>query len=82
MKIIALAVLLAIVQAAPPAPRKTADNSTSTTADIQSRSAPDQAKALPAPASAKTDSSGPAKANSSEQHPDDAQHAVGISKLP
>jgi len=36
----------------------------------------------PTPTVTKTNSSGPTKTDSSEQHPEDAQHTVGIRKLP
>jgi hypothetical protein len=82
MKIIALTVLLAVVQAPPPVPRKAANNSAQTATQIKSKSASDQAEPLPAPAPVKTDGNSTTKTDSDEQHPQDEEHTVGISKLP
>jgi hypothetical protein len=82
MQILALAVLLAVMQASPPVPRKTPDNSAQAPAQAESKSASGQTAPLPAPTPVKADSSGPAKSNDTEEHPEDAQHTVGISKLP
>ncbi|HMD16605.1 MAG TPA: hypothetical protein VKH18_08060 [Terriglobales bacterium] len=82
MKYLILTVLLATVQIAPPVPGKAADNPAQTPAQVKSDGNASQAKSLPASAPVKTDGSGPAKTDSGEQHPDDAQHTVGISKLP
>src|SRR6266478_5587709 len=82
MKLLALAMFLAVIEAAPPIPRQAADNPAQTTTNVKSKSAPDQAEPLPSLASVKRDSSGPTKADSGEQRPEDAQHTIGISKLP
>jgi hypothetical protein len=82
MRILALAVLFAVMQTAPPVPRKAPDNSAQTSAPVKSKSEPDQAKPLPSPAPLKTDSDGPAKGDSNEQRPENAQHTVEVSKLP
>src|ERR1700688_2394371 len=83
MKYLALAMLLAVVQASPPTPRKAADNPTQTaTPPVKSKRATNRVETLSSPAEAKTDRNGPAKIDSSEQHPEDLQHTVGISKLP
>jgi hypothetical protein len=82
VKVFALAVLLTIMQTSPPVPRKAADNSAQTTAEVRTKSQPGQAYSAPAPTSAKADGNRPAKSNSDEQHAEDTQHTVGISKLP
>lgn len=82
MKMLILAVILAVMQAAPPIPRQTADNSAGTGANVKSESAPDQAKSLPTPVALKTNSNGTSKTDSGDKHPEDAEHTVGISKLP
>jgi len=82
MKYIALTMLLAVMQAPPPVPRKTADNSAHAPAHIKGENAPDQAHPAPAPPSIEANSNGPAKSDSDDQHPEDAEHTVGISKLP
>jgi hypothetical protein len=80
MEVLALAVLFAVMQASPPVPRKTPNNPAQTTTQVKSKGTSSQAEPLPAPA--KADGSGPAKADSGLQHPEDEQHTVGISKLP
>jgi hypothetical protein len=82
MKLLALAVLLAVMQATPPSPRQTANNSTGTPANVQSKSAADQKRPLPVPAAIEADANGTTKGNSGEQHPADAEHTVVISKVP
>jgi hypothetical protein len=82
MKYLVLSVLVVIVQASSPAPRKTTDNPVGTAANIQSKSDNNQANPTPSPAPRKTDSNGPTKGDSGEQHPEDAQHTIGISKIP
>jgi hypothetical protein len=82
MKIFALAVLLAVMQAGPQSPRQTTNNPAQTTGQVKNKGASSQAEPLPGPSLTKANSSGPAKSDSNEQHPEDAQHTVGISKLP
>ncbi len=82
MKIIALAVLLAVVQANLPTPRKAPDNTTQAPAQVKSKGDTSQAKPLPAQLPVETDSNRPAKGDSTEQHSENTQHTVGISKLP
>jgi len=81
MQYLVLAVLLTIMQASPPLPRKTADNPAQAPADVQSKSAPNQNKPLPAPAPIKTDANGPPTSNGSQQGSEDKEHTIGISKL-
>jgi hypothetical protein len=82
MKTIALTVLLAVMQAGPPIPRKAADNPTQAAANVKQKSASSQGPSVSAPSSVKTDSYRPTKTNSSEQHSEDAGNDIGISKLP
>ena len=82
MKILALAVLMAVVQAPLPVPRKATDNPAGTAADIQSKGENNQANSAPSPSTLKASGNGPAKTDGGEQHPNDAEHTVGISKLP
>jgi hypothetical protein len=81
MKLLALTVLLAIMQTVSLVPHKTADNPAQRTANVRSKSPPDQAKSPPTPAPTRADSNVPAK-TSSEQYAEDAGHSIGISKLP
>jgi hypothetical protein len=82
MKLLALTVLLAVMQAAPPVPRQTANNPTGAAANVQSKSTADQAQPAPSPASLKADSNGPTNADSGEQHHENAEHPVSVTKLP
>jgi len=82
MKVITLAVLLTIMQASPPIPRQTPDNSAQAAAQVKGNGTSSQAESLPAPPPAKADGNGPAKTDSSEQHSADTPQTVGISKLP
>jgi hypothetical protein len=82
MIIVTLAVFLTVVQTAPPIPRKAADNSAQVATQVKNESTTKQAPALPSPAPLKTDSDGPPKTDSKEQRPNNAEHTVGISKLP
>jgi len=82
MKLIALTVLLSIMQAAPPVPRKTADNPAQATTNVKRKSASDRDNSAPVPSPAKADGNGPAKTNSGEQHPENTEHSVSVSKLP
>ena len=88
MRIAVLTVLLAVMQAAPPAPRKISGNPTKTNSDVQQQSEPKNGEAPPAPTAAKQ-SAGTAD-KESVNHNDSADgpgqkntdHDVGISKLP
>jgi len=82
MKALALTMLLAVVQTAPPIPRKTADNPAQASANIQNKSAADQTKPLPSPSPVKTDSNGPSKSDSGEQHSKNDRDTVIVRQLP
>ena len=74
--------LLTIVQAPPPVPRKAADDTARARADIQKNGDYNQTNPSATPTSLKADGNGPAGGQSEEQHYDNAQHAIQISKLP
>ncbi len=82
MKWLALAVFLTVMQTPPPVPRKAADSPAHAAATIKGKSTASQQKSQPAQSAHKTDSNGPAKSYSSEPHPEDTEHQVGITKLP
>lgn len=79
MKIIALAVLLTVMQAGPPIPRKSANNPAQAPTHVKGES---QAKTPSIPAPIKADGTEPTKSNSSKQHSEDTEHSISISKLP
>lgn len=82
MKWIALTVLLAVMQAAPPVQPKAHDNSAQTTANVKGKSEPSQAQSPPVPAPGKADSNGTAESDSGKQHSKDTDHSVIVRELP
>ncbi len=82
MKLLALAVLLAVIQAAPPIPRKAPDNTAEASQKVKADSQDNQKQTSSSPALLKTDSNRPPERNNNQQRSDNAEHTVGISKLP
>jgi hypothetical protein len=82
MKYAVLAVLLAVMQGAPPVPRQASNDAAQTPANVKAKSKPNQAQPAPAPASGKANSNGPTESDSSKQHPRDTDHSVVIRELP
>lgn len=82
MKALTLTLLLAIMQATPPAPQEATDNRPVTAINVQSKSAPSHAESPPRAAPTKANGSGPATSDNNAQHPEDTKHTVEISKLP
>lgn len=82
MKYLVLAVILAMMQASPPVPRKAANNPTHTSGNIEQHGQSDETVTGNPPSAIETSSGGPPESNSGEQHRNDAGYTVGISKLP
>jgi hypothetical protein len=82
MKIIVLGMLLTVMQAAPPVPRKAADNSTQAPANSKTQSKPSKAPSLPSPAPTETSGNRPTKPDGSEESQKYSEHPIVISKLP
>jgi hypothetical protein len=72
MQFLILAALLAVMQTSPSLSRQAA----------KTGGQHEQTVSKGSPASVEADTHGPTKANSAQQHPDNADHTVGISKLP
>jgi hypothetical protein len=82
MRFIVLAVLLAVMQAAPPVPRKAPDNPAQATTNIKTQSKSRQTPSSPSPATAETSGNWPAKTDGSEESQKYTEHPIVISKLP
>jgi hypothetical protein len=82
MKYIALVVLLSIMQASPPVPRKAADNSSHATADTNDKSAPHQELGRSQQTVSETDRSRPAKSDSRAPGTNNPNHDVRITEIP
>jgi hypothetical protein len=82
MKILALAVLLAVVQTGPPVPRKATDNPTHASSNVKDDSQSDKAPTHDSVTAVKTPANGPTESNGDQQSGKDGEHTVGISKLP
>jgi len=82
MKLLGLAVLLAVMQAAPSTPPKATTNPVGTAASVQTKSAPNQEESLPPPAPIETKDNRPAENDNRKEHHENAEHDVGITKLP
>jgi hypothetical protein len=82
MKLLVLTVLLSVMQATPPVPRKTPDNPTQTTANIKTQSKPRKTPPLPSPAPTETSGNRPTEPDGSEDGQKYTEHPIVISKLP
>src|ERR1700691_3427078 len=88
MKILALTVLLAIMQASPPAPRETPDNSTQASSANQQKANSEKNESPPAPSTAKDAARAPDKQTADHndatqrQGQYDAQYPIVIRELP
>jgi hypothetical protein len=81
MRYIVLAILLAVVQAAPTVPRKASNDPTRTSSDINDGNTSDQRETRPAPAALKTDSNSP-KSNGREPSPNADGNSIIVRQLP
>jgi hypothetical protein len=84
MKILALAVLLAVMQASPPVPGQTADSSDDASRSVQRQTQTDAKKELPAKSSPSVNSEQPPShdARGNGQGTENAEPSMSISKLP
>jgi hypothetical protein len=82
MKIFALAVLLTVVQASPPVPRKAADTPADTSQDVRQKSASEDQSARQSAAPAETKSAPDHKESTSGQSEQNAENSVTVTKLP
>jgi hypothetical protein len=82
MILVMLAVLLSVVRASPPVPRKAPDNPAQAASNIKSNSAPDQAPTQAAPTPNKTAGNVPSKSDSGQQHPENDRNSIVIRQLP
>jgi hypothetical protein len=80
--ILILAVLLTVLQTAPPVPRQTTDSSAQAGKQGQKQGGSNQPKAAPAPAPLPAGGGGPSQANGDNQRKEDGQYAVRVRELP
>jgi hypothetical protein len=81
-KLFVLTMLLAVMQAAPPVPRKTADNPTKTSSYVKNHSGSDQKPSAQPRPLVQPNESPASKRDTNQQGRKDAEQTVGISKLP
>jgi hypothetical protein len=82
MKLLILLVLLVFPQTSQLVPRKTANSAAQTSANVKNESAPNQVSASPTPPPLNTDSDRTPQRNSGDEHQENAEQTVRISKLP
>jgi hypothetical protein len=82
MKLLALTMLLTILQASPPVPRKTANNAAQARANINANSQNEQTPTRDSVTAVKTEANRPTQGNGDQKSDNNAEHTVGVSKLP
>ena len=82
MKYFILTMLLAVVQTAPPIPRKAANSATSSSQKVQKKTGGNQAPTAPSESQVNASAAPNHEAARNEQGTDNAQNSVSVSKLP